>query len=122
MCDPPSLLASRMSRAKLLLVRSMPPLGVSDRAPWDPVPPAAGNALQAQAQLRAGRRRGAKQRGVESVARRGLQVQPLAGDAETVPEQHGVGPGAAHARAEARIVVAAPAHGAGQRQNVLPRL
>src|SRR2546430_4791971 len=61
-----------------------------------------GNALQAQPQLRAGRSRGTEQGCIQWVARRAVQVQPPAGDAETVPQQDGERPGAAHARAETR--------------------
>src|SRR2546423_2579297 len=91
-------------------VRSMPPLRVSDRAPGEAVPE--GNALQAQPQLRAGGSRGTEQRGVQRVARGGIEVQAAAGEVETVPEQQRIGAGAAHARAEIRIVCAPPAHGA----------
>src|SRR5437899_11428872 len=69
-------------------------------------------------QLRTGRGRGTKECRVEWVSSSGIQVQPPASDAEAVPEQLGVGPGAAHAEAEPRIVRPAAAHGANQRHDV----
>src|SRR5256885_12394710 len=104
MVDSPSYARAEITRETA--VRSMPPLRVSDRAPWEAVPE--GNALQAQPQLRAGGSRGTEQRGVQRVARGGIEVQAAAGEGGAGPEQQRIGARAAHARAENRIVGASP--------------
>src|SRR2546430_8511390 len=85
MVDSPSYARAEITRETA--VRSMPPLEVSDRAPWEAVP--GGNALQAQPQLRAGGSRGTEQRGVQRGARGRIEVQAAAGEAEAVrSEEH----------------------------------
>src|SRR2546430_11514054 len=83
MVDSPSYARAEITRETA--VHSMPPLEVSDRAPWEAVP--GGNALQTQPQLRAGGSRGTEQRGVQRAARGRIEVQAAAGQAGTGPEQ-----------------------------------
>src|SRR5438045_7227747 len=116
MVDSPSYARAEITRETA--VRRMPALRVSDRAPWEAVPE--GNALQAQPQLRAGGSGGREQRGIQRVARGGIEVQAAAGEVEAVPEQQRIGSRAAHARAEIRIVGAPPPDGADQRHHMLP--
>src|SRR2546429_1847312 len=71
MVDSPSYARAEITRETA--VHSMPPLEVSDRAPWEAVP--GGNALQTQPQLRAGGSRGTEQRGVQRAARGRIEVQ-----------------------------------------------
>src|SRR2546429_8653654 len=99
MVDSPSYARAGITRETA--VHSMPPLEVSDRAPWEAVP--GGNALQAQPQLRAGGSRGTEQRGVQRGARGRIEVQAAAGEAEAGPGEQRIGAGAAHARAENRL-------------------
>src|SRR2546421_7228183 len=83
MVDSPSYARAEITRETA--VRSMPPLRVSDRASWEAVPE--GNALQAQPQLRAGGSGGREQRGIQRVARGGIEGQAAAGEGGTGPEQ-----------------------------------
>src|SRR2546429_9908012 len=115
MVDSPSY--ARAEITSETAVHSMPPLEVSDRAPWEAVP--GGNALQTQPQLRAGGSRGTEQRGVQRAARGRIEVQAAAGEAEAVPEQQRIGAGAPHARAEIRNLCAPSAPGANQRHHML---
>src|SRR5499425_1948200 len=63
--------------------------------------------LQPEVQLSFRGSRRAEQRGIEGLAGRGVEIQAMAGEPEAVAEQLSVRPGAAHTRAEARIVIAA---------------
>src|SRR2546429_9956116 len=86
MVDSPSYARAEITRETA--VHSMPPLEVSDRAPWEAVP--GGNALQTQPQLRAGGSRGPKQPRAHPRARGGVEEQGGAGRGAAASEEPGV--------------------------------
>src|SRR5256885_14446052 len=116
MVDSPSYARAEITRETA--VRSMPPLRVSDRAPWEAVPE--GNALQAQPQLRAGGSRGAEQRGAQRVARGGDEGQAAAGGGGKGAEPPRKGAGGPPGGAGIRNRGATPAHRADAPQPQLP--